>query len=159
MRSLACRQFGALFGLCVAACAQTPVTRQDNVREVIHGVEIVDPYRWLEEQDGAETRRWIEAQNSYAHSLLDPQVKSRPLVPRLTEMLRHDQLSAPVLRAGSYFFSKRSAEQDQWSIYRRRGVDGRDELLIDPAPLSQDHMTSVSLFGVVDDGTHRRHTK
>lgn len=35
-----------------------PVARQDNVKEMIHGVEIVDPYRWLEEQDGAETRKW-----------------------------------------------------------------------------------------------------
>jgi hypothetical protein len=48
-----------------------PPTRQDNVREVIHGVEIVDPYRWLEDQDAKETRDWVAAQNAYTHSLLD----------------------------------------------------------------------------------------
>ena len=153
MRNEAWRATAVLLAFSFVAWAQVPATRQDNVREVIHNVEIVDPYRWLEDQDSAETRKWIEAQNAYAHSLLDPQVKARPLITRLTEMLRHDQLSAPIQRGGSYFFSKRSAGRDQWSIYRRRGVDGRDELLIDPAPLSKDQTTSVSMVGVVDDGT------
>src|SRR6516164_9796185 len=49
-----------------------PPTPRDNVREVIHGVEIVDPYRWLEDQDGPQTREWIAAQNSYTRSLLNP---------------------------------------------------------------------------------------
>jgi prolyl oligopeptidase len=35
-----------------------PQTRQDNIREVINGVEITDPYRWLEDQDSVETRKW-----------------------------------------------------------------------------------------------------
>lgn len=34
-----------------------PETRIDNVSEIIHGVEIVDPYRWLEDQERAETRK------------------------------------------------------------------------------------------------------
>ena len=33
-----------------------PPTRVDNFREVLHGVEIIDPYRWLEEQESPETR-------------------------------------------------------------------------------------------------------
>src|SRR5438445_12572555 len=48
-----------------------PPTRQDNVREVLHGVEIVDPYRWLEDQASPETRAWIEAQNRYTLGVLD----------------------------------------------------------------------------------------
>ena len=48
-----------------------PATRHDDVRETLHGVEVVDPYRWLEDQDAPETRAWIDAQNKYAHGLLD----------------------------------------------------------------------------------------
>ncbi len=48
-----------------------PVARQDNVKETIHGVEIVDPYRWLEDQQSEETRNWVAAENAYTHSLLD----------------------------------------------------------------------------------------
>ena len=42
-----------------------PPSKVDNFREVIHGVEIVDPYRWLEDQDHPETRAWIDAQNKF----------------------------------------------------------------------------------------------
>ncbi|HTG59186.1 MAG TPA: hypothetical protein VMG63_07235, partial [Terriglobia bacterium] len=28
-----------------------PATRRDDVKEVVQGVEITDPYRWLEDQD------------------------------------------------------------------------------------------------------------
>src|SRR5262249_44349628 len=45
-----------------AQAPPVPPTRQDNFRETIHGVEIIDPYRWLEDQDSPETRQWIDAQ-------------------------------------------------------------------------------------------------
>jgi len=48
-----------------------PPTRTDNVKEVLHGVEIVDPYRWLEDQSSPETRAWIDAQNSYTKPFLE----------------------------------------------------------------------------------------
>jgi hypothetical protein len=41
-----------------AQVPKPPPSKVDNVREVIYGVEIVDPYRWLEDQDSPETRAW-----------------------------------------------------------------------------------------------------
>jgi hypothetical protein len=69
-----CLPIAVLTSCILPIVAQTPApppTRQDNVKETIHGVEIVDPYRWLEDQDSAETRNWVAAQNAYTHSLLD----------------------------------------------------------------------------------------
>jgi prolyl oligopeptidase len=48
-----------------------PRTRTDNVQEVLHGVTVTDPYRWLEDQNSPETRAWIQEENSYTHSFLD----------------------------------------------------------------------------------------
>ena len=48
-----------------------PTTRQDNVQEIMHGVTVTDPYRWLEDQASPETRTWINTQNAYTHALLD----------------------------------------------------------------------------------------
>ncbi len=56
-----------------------PPTRRDDVREVLHGVEIVDPYRWLEDDKSPETRAWIDAQNAYTHAvLLDGSPREHP---------------------------------------------------------------------------------
>lgn len=121
-----------------------PATRQDNVREVIHGVEIVDPYRWLEDQQSPETRKWVEEQNAYTNALLDHLPVRRRAFDRLWQMVNYDSQGAPYIENGYYFFARRGAGQDLWSFYRRKGIHGRDELLLDPLPLSPDHTTSIS---------------
>jgi prolyl oligopeptidase len=145
----------AFFLVCafsVCAQVQPPATRQDNVSETFHGVEIVDPYHWLEDQSNGETRAWIDRQNAYAHALLDGLPVRVGISQRLTAMLRHDQVGGPELRGGYYFFEKRGAEEELWSIYRRKATGGPDELLIDPAPLSADHRTSVGMEEISEDG-------
>ena len=130
-----------------------PVTRTDNVKEMLHGVEIVDPYRWLEDQESPETRTWIDAQNEYSHSMIDSLPGREKLAQRLTELMKIDRISMPRARNGRYFLYKRSADQEQWVIYTRKGLEGEDEVLIDPHPMSPDRTTSVSLLDVSKDGT------
>src|SRR5262245_59824824 len=96
--------FSSLVWQANAQSPSAPSTRQDNVKEVIHGVEIVDPYRWLEDQDSAETRQWVTAENAYTHSLLDGLPMRASASKRLMEMLRHDTMSSPDREADYYFF-------------------------------------------------------
>src|SRR4051794_28504407 len=67
--------------------AGPPPTRTVDFKEVLHGVEIADPYRWLEDQESAETRQWIAAQNAYAHSLLGGLPARGVIRARLQELL------------------------------------------------------------------------
>ncbi|MBI2956379.1 MAG: S9 family peptidase [Acidobacteria bacterium] len=134
-----------------AAVKAPPKTRTDDVKEVLHGVELTDPYRWLEDQESSETRSWIEAQNAYTDSLLGQVAGRDKLEQRLSELLKVDSLGVPKARRGRYFFSKRRADQDLFSIYLRQGLEGSDEVLIDPHPLSPDHSTSVILIDVSQD--------
>ena len=69
-----------------------PQTRQDNVTEVLHGVELVDPYRWLEDQKAPETRAWIDAQNAYTDALLAAVPGREQLKQRLTALLKVDSI-------------------------------------------------------------------
>src|SRR5215831_5248648 len=135
-----------------AQAPAAPQTRQDNFHETIHGIEIIDPYRWLEDQDSPETRQWIDAQNRYSHSVLDG-LPSRPAIQkRLTELLRVDQTSLPYERGGRYFLFKKRAGDDLWILYVRKTLNGKDEVLIDPHLLSADHTTSIGLESVSGDG-------
>lgn len=146
-----------LIGLCtVPVLAQTPappVTRQDNVKDIIHGVEIVDPYRWLEDQDSEETRKWVAAENDYTHALLDKLPMRAGAYDRLWTMANHDSMDAPYHENGYYFFAKRGAGQDLFSIYRRKGPNGKDELLLDPLSLSPDHTTSIANYYSTQDAS------
>lgn len=129
-----------------------PATRRVDVREVVQGVEITDPYRWLEEQDSPETRAWIEAQNAYTQSFLSVIPGRDSLRQELSDLMRTDTMDLPIARGGRYFFTRRLADQDLDVIYMRVGPDGEDVALVDPHPMSPEHMLSVELMAVSNDG-------
>ena len=129
-----------------------PHTKADAVSETLHGVEVTDPYRWLEDQKSPETRAWIEAQNRYAESILGGLPGREALATRLGELLRVEVTGVPEVAHGRYFFTKRRAGQDLSVLCVRKGSKGRDEVLVDPHPLSPDHTTSVGILDVSDDG-------
>ncbi|MFQ6618855.1 MAG: prolyl oligopeptidase family protein, partial [Fidelibacterota bacterium] len=130
-----------------------PETRKDNVKEIIHNVEIIDPYRWLEDQESTETRAWIDAQNAYTRSLIGSLPGRESLEKRLTELMRIDVISIPQERNGRYFFTRRPANKDLPIIYMRRGLNGKDKVLIDPHTMSPDKTTSVNIQDISKDGT------
>jgi prolyl oligopeptidase len=129
-----------------------PVTRVDDVKETLHGVVVSDPYRWLEDQDSAETRAWIGAQNACTQSVLRELPGREAIARRLGELIKVDTISLPVERGGRYFYSKRLAGQDLYVLYMLRGAGGAEEVLVDPAGMTADHTTSVNFEGFSDDG-------
>jgi prolyl oligopeptidase len=143
-----------LFVVVLAPVAQAgpPPTRVEVVSDTLHGVVIDDAYRWLEDQEAPETREWIKAQNDHTNSLLDTVEGRDAIEKRLTELMKIDIIGAPTARGGRYFLSKRLKDQDLFVIYMRDGLEGEDQVLIDPHGMSEDHTTSVNMLGVSDDG-------
>ncbi|HRC88360.1 MAG TPA: S9 family peptidase, partial [Thermoanaerobaculia bacterium] len=76
--------------------AGPPTTRVEPVKEVLGGQEVVDSYRWLEDQEAPATRQWIEAQNHYTDSLLSGLPEREGLAKRFTELLKVDHYNLPV---------------------------------------------------------------
>jgi prolyl oligopeptidase len=132
--------------------SKPPETLRDPLVETLGGVEIADPYRWLEDQDAPPTREWIAAQNAYTDSVLGPLPGRDRTQRRLTELVKIDTFSVPFVRGGRTFFSKRKADQDLFVLYVRPGADVPDEVLLDPHGLSPDHSVSVSFEDVSLDG-------
>jgi len=173
MPALICRQASvrllAIFLLTVAALAadkpseikggngivlpSPPATVARPVTEDIHGTTLTDPYRWLEDGKSPATRAWIGEQMKYTDRYLS-RVKIRPeIISELTQLERVESYSIPIERGGNYFFKKREAEENQGSIYVRRGLHGQDERLVDATKLSADQNTSVQIDDIAKDGT------
>src|SRR6266508_2528237 len=129
-----------------------PSTRAGDVKESFGNVEIADPYRWLEDQNAPETRAWIDEQNKYSEAFLRAFPGRDAIQRRVTELLKIDTIGVPQERGGRYFFTKRLADQDLPVLYVRKGAGGKDEVLLDPHPLSADHRTSITLLDVTEDG-------
>ncbi|HLK32109.1 MAG TPA: prolyl oligopeptidase family serine peptidase [Terriglobales bacterium] len=150
------RLLAVFFLTIVPLAAQTagpPPSRRNDVVDVLHGVSIHDPYRWLEDQNSPETRAWINSQNAYSRSILD-KIQGRDAISRrLSELMKVDSIQVPIERNGRYFFRKRRADQDLYVIYMRQGLAGNDQVLVDPQPMSADHTVSVDIRGVSEDGS------
>jgi len=129
-----------------------PVSEAKAVAEAIQGVTITDPYRWLEDQNSPETREWINRENAYTDAVLAYLPDKARFAQRIESLLSTDQMSFPIVRNGRYFFTKRPAGQDLFSIYKRESANGPDILLIDPAPMNPKHTTNVGIEAVSDDG-------
>jgi len=129
-----------------------PATRVEVVTDRMHGIDIPDPYRWLEDQESPETREWIGAQNAYTRAVLDGVPGRERLRAQLEKVYRSDSQSAPIVRNGRYFFSRRSATQDQAALVVRDGPEGRERVLVDPQTLSPDLSVSANILSVTPDG-------
>jgi prolyl oligopeptidase len=149
---------------CTSALAQTihgregislpapPSVEATPVSDNYFGTKIADSYRWLEDANSPETRAFIDAQNSYTARYLK-QARIRPqAVDDLDALENVSVTDAPMERGDSYFFRKRLAGEQQFSIYVRHGWTGKDERVIDPAKLSRDPNTSVDIEDVSRDG-------
>ena len=129
-----------------------PPTEVREVVDTLHGVEVADPYRWLEDREAPETRAWIGAQNAYTDTVLGALPGREELRAVAAAVLERDVIGLPNERAGRYFYSRRGADQDLDVVHVRDGLDGADRVLIDPHPMSRDHTTSVALRDISDDG-------
>ena len=117
------------------------------------GTKVTDNYRWLEDSKSQETRAYIDAENAYTARYIK-QAKIRPQAEDDLDQLEHvSRWTMPIERNGVYFFQRRLAEEEQASIYVRRGWTGKDERLVDPEKLSKDPNTSVELLDVTRDGS------
>jgi prolyl oligopeptidase len=130
-----------------------PLSLVEPVVDVLHGVPVADPYRWLEDQNAPRTRAWIDEQTRYARACLDDipgRAQIRERVRELLDMETHDSF---LKCAAGYFFRKRLPRQQQPSIYFREGAGGTDELLIDPATRGTGSYTAVKPIRVSADGS------
>jgi prolyl oligopeptidase len=129
-----------------------PHSQVEAVTEVLHGVPVTDPYRWLEDQESPRTRKWLSAQTQYARDYLDSipdRERVRERIRQLLDVETYDSLQKVGTR---YFFRKRVAGQEQPCICLREGRDGADEVLIDPALRGTGPHTAVKPIRISHDG-------
>jgi prolyl oligopeptidase len=134
-----------------------PKARVEPIAEVLHGVQVPDPYRWLEQGDSEEVRRWVEGQNAHTKAFLGTRPGRAQVRARVSEMLAIGQLSAPAVRYGAsgrgrYFYLKREGSQNQPILYVRDGLRGQDRVLVDPNALAADGTAALDWWFPSEDG-------
>lgn len=153
----------AIAALTVSAVAQPPATSAPPpapVRPVVdayHGVQVADPYRWLERWDDSEVKAWTEAQNTYTHAQLD----ALPFMAALRA--RVQALGADTrphwadikYRNGLLFAIKQQPPREQPMIVVMRSADdlASERIVVDPAALDRSGNTAIDFYVPSADGS------
>ena len=117
-----------------------------------HGVEVADPYRWLEDPNSQSTQDWIKAQNELTFNYLATIPVRDKIQQRLTQLWDYEKYGIPFKRGERYFYSKNDGLQNQSILYTLTNLDGEPRVLIDPNQWSDDGTVSLSSYAVSDDG-------
>jgi prolyl oligopeptidase len=129
-----------------------PATRKEAVTDTYHGTVVPDPYRWLEDDNAAETKAWVEAQNRVTFGVLDAIPERASISNRLTKLWNYERWSAPSHHGATYFVSRNNGLQNQSVLYSLATLDGELRELLDPNRLSADGTVALSGASITDDG-------
>ena len=134
-----------------------PSTRRTDLVETLHGHEIADPYRWLEDPDDPETADWVRRQNEVTEDYLAGLPERDWFTRTMTAILHRPRAGVPFCRSGRYVVSRNDGHTDQdiWYV-----ADSLAELraggrvLVDPNRLGADGRSSLSSLTISDSGRY-----
>ncbi|KAI1302317.1 Prolyl endopeptidase [Halotydeus destructor] len=130
-----------------------PVVRRDeSLVESLHGVEVKDPYRWLEDPDAEETKQFVEAQNGITMPYIESCPDRDRINKRLTALWDFPKFDCPRKRGDKYYFKKNSGLQNQAVMYVQDSLTSEPRVFLDPNTLSSDGTTALSTTSFSEDG-------
>lgn len=123
-----------------------PETAKEDVTDTYFGVEVSDPYRWLEDDNSEATAKWVEAQNKVTTDYLNRISFRNELKKELTTLADYEKFGSPFKKNGKYYFFKNNGLQNQSVLYVQETLDAEAKVVLDPNKLSEDG--TVALNGV-----------
>lgn len=146
------------------ACAESPTTSAPDLTypetatvdqvDTYHGVQVSDPYRWLEEdvRESDRVRQWVEAQNKVTFDYLQAIPERAAITSRLKELWDYEKFTIPEKQGGRYFYKYNDGLQNQYSLYSQDSLEDEPRLLIDPNSWSDDDTIALSSYYPSPDG-------
>lgn len=129
-----------------------PKTRKENVVEILHGKEIVDSYRWLEDSDQEEVKKWDKAQNNFTMSYIDKLPQKKWFLDQLNKYAKYDQAGAyrGLRNSDMIFQSKKKKDEDKSVVYFAENRDAEMKVLFNPNDWAEDE--TLSYYSPTEDG-------
>ncbi|NWJ39393.1 MAG: S9 family peptidase [Geothrix sp.] len=150
------RMLAMALAITSALSAQTPLTypptRKADVVDDFFGTKVADPYRWLEDDNSAETKAWVEAQNKVTYGYLEQIPQRTKIRERITKLWDFEKYSAPFKRGKRYFYSYNTGLQNQAVLFVTEDPKAKGRVLLDPNTLSKDGTVALSGISLTEDG-------
>ncbi|MCF8377933.1 MAG: prolyl oligopeptidase family serine peptidase [Bacteroidales bacterium] len=131
-----------------------PETKKDNIVDNYFGVEVSDPYRWLEDDRSEETAEWVKAENDLTFSYLDQIPYRKDIRDRLEKLWNFARMGTPFKKGDYYFYSLNNGLQNQNVMYKTTDLNEKGEIFLDPNTFSDDGTVALTNFSVSKDAKY-----
>ena len=129
-----------------------PETKKKIIKDNYFGIEIEDPYRWLEYDNSEDVKHWIYKQNKLTFSYLEKIPQRDTLNKRLEKLWNYEKIGTPFKEGDYTYYYKNNGLQDQYVLYRKRNEE-KEEIFIDPNRFSEDGTISLAGTYFSEDGS------
>ncbi|MBK1715493.1 hypothetical protein CKO43_22325 [Rubrivivax gelatinosus] len=121
-----------------AVAADLPVAPVQPVLQTHYGVQVADPYRYMEDTASAPVQAWMKAHSEHAHQVLQALPERAAFRARLEALERSGSDSVTRVQQrndGSLFYLKRGQADDQFKLMLRAPGSRDERVLLDPMTL------------------------
>ena len=128
-----------------------PETQKNPVVDNYFETEVIDNFRWLEDDRSKETEEWVGTENEVTFEYLSNIPYRKQLKDRLSELWNYEKIGAPFTEGDYTYYYKNDGLQNQYVVYRKK-EDADEEVFLDPNTFSEDGTTSLSGLSFSKDG-------
>jgi len=138
------------------ACSTSPypVAEKDNVVDTYFGVEVADPYRWLENDTSQATLAWVKEENKVTAEYIAKIPFRDKIKQRMTELTDYEKIGSPFKKHGKYYFYKNDGLQNQSVLYVKDTLNGEARVVLDPNKLSSDGTVALAEMSFSNNGKY-----
>ena len=130
-----------------------PISKKVDFVETIHGYEIEDQYRWLEDFTSEESKTWVDKQNKFTQNFIGKNKYKKSIAKNLNSTWDTESISIPykVEDKTFYYFNDGTWQQSKLMIKDCDECNAR--VLLDPNTLSDDGTISLGGTSVSNDAS------
>lgn len=131
-----------------------PPSKTVDTVDNYHGMDVADPYRWLEQLASSETQSWIDAQSRVTENYFASLSLRQALQIRITNLWNYSKVSVPKREGGQLWYRKNDGLERQALVYTREHLSAPPVLVLDPNQLSADGSLSLAQTAASPDGQY-----
>ena len=123
--------------------SEYPESKKEKFTEIIHGYEISDSYRWLEDFTSNDSIDWVDRQNKFTKRFINKNKYKSDIKNYLEQIWENESISIPykIEDKTFYYFNDGTFQQSKLMIKDCEKCDER--VLIDPNTFSNDGTISL----------------
>jgi len=130
-----------------------PNSQKIDFVETIHGYEIKDQYRWLEDFTSSDSQEWVKKQNDFTKKFIDKNKFKKSIAKNLKKTWNTESISIPYKAKEKTFYYFNDGTWQQSKLMIKDCDDCKPRVLLDPNKFSQDGTISLGGTSVSNDAS------